>query len=173
MTSKPGQFNCLTHGDAWLANILLQYDSQGQLIDVQFIDFQQSVYTSPAIDLISLIFTSAETETKLQNFEHFIKFYHDHLVNALKLLKYSKRIPTLKELYLDVLDRAFLGVWNGFAVLPTCLAENVQESSSENLLGDNDEGKNYKKKIYNNERYREHMTELLTFFDRRGLVDLC
>lgn len=173
MTSKPDQFNCLNHGDAWLANILLQYDSQGQPIDAQFIDFQQSVYTSPTIDLISLIFSSAETETKIQNFEFFLKFYHDQLVDALKLLKYEKKIPTLKELYLDVHDRAFLGVWNCFAVLPMCLTENVQESSSENLLGQNDEGKNYKRKIYNNERYRKHVTELLTFFDRRGLVDLC
>lgn len=173
MAPRPGQFSCLNHGDAWLANILLQYDSQGRLNDAQFIDFQQSVFTSPAIDLISLIFTSAETDTKLQNFEYFIKYYHGHLVDALNLLNYKKRIPGLKELYVDVLDRAFLGVWHGFAVLPTCLAENVQESSSENLLGENDEGKNYKKKIYNNERYRKHMTELLTFFDNRGLVDLC
>ena len=173
MKPKLDQFNCLTHGDAWLANILFQYDSQGQLRDVQFIDFQQSVYTSPAIDLISLIFTSAETETKLENFEVFIKIYHEQLVEALNLLKYNKKIPTLKELYLETLDRAFLGVWHGFAVLPTCLAENVQESSTDNLMGQDDEGKNYKRKIYNNERYSSHMTKLLTFFDRRGLVDLC
>lgn len=173
MEENPEQFNCLAHGDAWLANILLQYDSNGDVVDCQFIDFQQSVYTSPAIDLLNLIFSSAETETKLQNFEPFLKFYHLHLVDALKHLRYSKSIPTLKELYLDVLDRGFLAVWNGFSVLPTCLVENIQESSTDNLLGENEEGQNYKKKLFNNDRYRKHMTELLKYFDDRGLLDLC
>lgn len=173
MAVKPHGFNCLNHGDAWLANILLQYDSSGRPNDCQFIDFQQSVFTSPAVDLINLIFTSAEIATKFQNFEVFIKFYHEHLLEALKLLNYPKKLPTLKELYLDVLDRGFLAVWQGIAVLPTCLVESIQESSSENLLGENEEGQNYKRKIYNNERYRDHMTDLLTYFDKKGLVDLC
>lgn len=123
---KPGEFNCLTHGDAWIANILFKYDVNGTPSDCQFIDFQQSVYTSPAIDLLNLIFSSAETETKLCNFEYFVKFYHEQLVESLTLFNYSKKIPTLKELYLDVLDRAFLGVWQGFAVMPACMVQNVQ-----------------------------------------------
>jgi Ecdysteroid kinase-like family len=172
MTPKHDGFNCLTHGDAWLPNILFHYDSNSQLTDCQFIDFQQSVYTSPAVDLINLIFTSAETETKFQNFEFFVKFYHERLIKELKLLQYSKKVPTLKELYLDVLDRGFLAVWQGFAVLPPCLIENVEESSTDNLLGDDEEGKKYKEKLYNNDRYRKHMTELLTYFDDRGLVEL-
>lgn len=173
MTRNPNQFNCLNHGDAWVANILFKYDSCGEPIDCQFVDFQQSVYTSPAVDLISLIFTSAEITTKLQSFEHYVKFYHGELVKALTMLAYKKKVPTLKELYLDVLDRGFLAVWHGFAILPTCLVENVQESSSDNLLGENEEGQNYKKKLYNNDLYKEHMTELLKYFDSRGLVDLC
>ena len=166
-------FNCLAHGDAWLPNILFHYNSQDQLTDCQFIDFQQSVYTSPAVDLINLIFTSADTETKFQNFEFFVKFYHEHLVEELKILRYTKKIPTLKELYMDVLDRGFLAVWQGFAVLPASLVENVQqESTTDNLLGEDEEGRKYKEKLYNNDRYRKHMTELLTYFDDRGLVEL-
>jgi Ecdysteroid kinase-like family len=172
MTSKPDQFNCLNHGDAWLPNILFHNDSNGVLDDCQFIDFQQSVYTSPAVDLLSLIFTSAETETKLQNFEHYVSFYHQQLVDALKLLKYAKNIPTLKELHSDLFDRGFLGVWHSFCMLPVALVEGVKESSSDNLLGENEEGLNYKRKLYNNARYQKHMTDLLTYFNRRGLLDL-
>lgn len=172
MSPKPQQFSVLCHGDAWLANMLFRYDDEGR-VDCQFIDFQQSVYTSPAIDLISLIFTSAETESKLKNFEHFVKFYHEQLVEALATLKYAGKIPTLKELYMDVLDRGFLGVWHCFSILPTSLVENVQESSSDNLLGKDAEGQIYKGKIFNNERYRKHMTDLLHYFDKRGFLDLC
>lgn len=171
---KRSQFNVLNHGDAWLANILLQYNSEGAPIDCQFIDFQQSVYSSPSCDLLNLIFSSAHTETKFENFEMFVKFYHEHLVEALLLLNYKKKLPTHKELYLDILDRGFLAVWQGIAVLPNCLApDNIQESSSDNFLGKNEEAVKYKEKIFNNDRYRIHMTELLTYFDKRGLVDLC
>lgn len=170
---KPDEFNVLCHGDAWIANILLQYDSDEQPIDAQFIDFQQSVYTSPAIDLINLIFSSAQIETKFQYFEAFVKFYHKQLEEALKILGSSKQVPMLKKLYLDILDRCFLAVWLGIANLPSCLAENVEDASTDNQLGDNEAGRNYKTKIYNSERYRNHMTELLTYFDKRGLVDLC
>jgi hypothetical protein len=167
-------FNCLNHGDCWISNILFLKDENGNESDCAFIDFQQCVFTSPSVDLLTLIITSASTETKLANFDYYVKFYHENLVETLDLLGYSEKMPTLKDLYMDLIDRSFLGVWNGFAMLPACLAENVQEeSSSENLVGSNEDGVNYKKKLYNNERYRKHMTELLTFFDNRGLVDLC
>lgn len=189
------EFNCLNHGDCWvmflkfhsfnnfilnkkqwvqISNILFCNDENGNVKDCAFIDFQQCVYTSPAVDLLTLIITSADIKTKVQNFDFYIKFYHENLVRTLKCLNYEKKIPTLKELYMDVIDRAFLAVWNSFCMLPACLVEErVEESSCDNLLGSNEEGQNYKKKLYNNERYRKHMTELLTFFDNRGLVDLC
>lgn len=166
-------FNCLNHGDCWISNILFINDASGKAKDCTFIDFQQCVFTSPTVDLLTLIITSASTESKFSNFDFYIKFYHENLVEFLSLLRYNGKIPTLKQLYMDAIDRSYLAVWNGFAMLPSCLAENVEESSSDNLLGTDEEGKNYKRKLYNNERYRKHMTDLLTFFDNRGLVDLC
>lgn len=152
--------------------MLFKYDDNGKLSDCQFIDFQQSAYTSPSIDLLSLIFTSARPETKVQNFELFIKSYHEQLVETLTMFNYCKKIPTLKELYLDVLDRGYLGLWHCIAVLPMCLADNVEDSSTDNLIGEGEAGQIYKMRIYNGDRYRTHMTELLTFFNNRGLVDL-
>lgn len=172
MTPKEDAFNALNHGDCWISNIFLLTDDNGNILDCKFVDFQQSVYASPSIDLLTLIITSAETSTKLQNFEYYIKYYHENLVETLKLLKYTKKMPTLKELFMDTLDRAFLAVWNAFVMLPQCLIENVMESSSDNLLGSDDEGQNYKMKLYNNKLYRQHMTEILTYFDNRGLVEL-
>ena len=73
---------------------------------------------------------------------------------------------------MDANDRAFLAVWNAFVMLPPCLIENLEDSSSDNLLGSNEEGQNYKMKLYNNELYQKHMIEILTYFDNRGLIDL-
>lgn len=172
MTPNANSFNCICHGDSWISNIFLLHDENGNVTDCKFVDFQQSVYASPVVDLLTLIISSSETQTKLQNFEFYIKYYHECLAETLKLLNYTKKIPTLKELYMDVIDKSFLAVWNSFVILPTCLIENVQESSSDNLLGSDEEGQNYKMKLYNNERYRNHMTDILAYFDDRGLVEL-
>lgn len=174
MAPTKNGFNCLLHGDAWLANILFKYDSEGQLEDCRFIDFQQSVYTSPVIDLMHLIFTSAQTDIKLFNIESFVKFYHVHLVNSLHDLNYQNEIPTLKSLQIEILDRGFYALWQCFTILPVIMmTENVEESSMENLVGHDEEAKTYKMKLYGNDRYRKHMTELLHYFNNRGIVDLC
>lgn len=73
---------------------------------------------------------------------------------------------------MDAIDKSFLAVWNAFTILPNCLMENIQEASSDNLLGSDEEGQKYKMKLYNNERYRNHMIEILNYFDERGLVEL-
>lgn len=172
MTPNENGFNCLNHGDCWISNIFLLSDENDNVIDCKFVDFQQSVFASPSVDLLTLIISSAHSSTKLQNFEYYIKYYHEILVETLKLLKYTQKIPSLKELFMDAIDKAFLAVWNAFVMLPPCLIENVEESSSDNLLGRNEEGQNYKMKLYNNERYQKHMIEILTYFDNRGLVDL-
>lgn len=169
--SKNG-FNCLLHGDAWLANILFEYD--GDLpIGCRFIDFQQSVYSSPVIDLMHLIFTSAASDTKIENIEFFVKFYHSHLVNSLRDLHYPNQVPTLKSLQMEFLDRGFYALWQCFVNLPVIMfTELMEESSSANLVGDHEDAKIYKRKLYGNERFRRHMTELLNYFNNRGLVDL-
>lgn len=53
------------------------------------------------------------------------------------------------------------------------MTERAADSCSENLIGEDEAGRNYKKALYCNERYRRHMTDLLTYFNNRGLVDLC
>lgn len=172
MTASESSFNCLNHGDCWISNIFLLSDENGNVTDCKFVDYQQCVFASPAVDLLTLIISSAQTQTKFENFEFYIKHYHECLAKALKLLKYNKKIPSLKELYMDAINRSFLAVWNAFVILPTCLIENVEEASSDNLLGSNEEGQNYKMKLYNNERYRNHMTEILNLSCRFGLLDM-
>lgn len=69
-----------------------------------------SVWSSPAIDLTYLIYTSAASELKIEQFDYLIQFYHTVLVDCLKKLNYSKRLPTLLELQIDVLKRGFYGI---------------------------------------------------------------
>lgn len=102
-------FNVLNHGDLWTNNSLYSYDANGNVTDVQFIDYQMSMWSSPAIDLTYLIFTSAAPELKVKEFDYFIQFYHTELVASFKRLGYKKKIPTLLEIQVDVLKRGLYG----------------------------------------------------------------
>ncbi|CAO1413653.1 unnamed protein product [Diamesa serratosioi] len=166
-------FNVMCHGDMWSNNVMFCYTSDGSIDCCQFVDFQQSVYTSPAIDLLWFISTSTQLDEKLQNFEYYIAFYYENLVTSLNLLNYKKTPPTLKELQMDVLDRQFFGLMACLTTLPNSLVDGFEESSNESLLSPNEVGLNYKRKLYNNSKYATHMKVMFEYFNNRGVMDLC
>lgn len=93
------EFNVLNHGDCWSNNIMFKYDEQGNILETYLVDYQMPRYTSPAYDLIYFLLSSTKLEIKLEDFDYFIKFYHDQLVASLEVLNYRKPIPSLKEIH--------------------------------------------------------------------------
>lgn len=104
------EFNCLNHGDLWCNNIM--FADEGPVERTLFVDLQVGKWGSPAQDLWYLITTSASLDIKVKEFDYFISFYHQRLVECLKLLKYSKHIPSLKELHIMMLK---YGKWGKLA----------------------------------------------------------
>lgn len=102
-------FKVLIHGDAWVNNIMFRYEEEtGEILDTYFVDYQIPRYTSPVQDLLYFILSSVQYEIKLQEFDYFIAFYHQQLVENLQLLKYPKKIPSLKDLHLMLYKH---GIW--------------------------------------------------------------
>jgi hypothetical protein len=101
-------FRVLNHGDVWVNNFLFKYE-EGNLTDVQFIDYQLSFWGSPASDLLCFLITSIQDEDKLQNFDYLVEFYHRELVSSLKKLYYQKPIPSLADLHVDLLEKGSFG----------------------------------------------------------------
>lgn len=97
-----GEFRVLNHGDAWCNNIMYQYDEAGKLAEVNFVDLQMSRFSSPAQDLLYLILSSTELDIKIAKFDYLIKFYHEKLIESLKLLKYPKPLPSLRSLHQSI-----------------------------------------------------------------------
>lgn len=119
-------FNTLNHGDFWLNNIMVKQketirslEAECQSLssgidDVIFIDFQDSCWSSPAIDLHYFLNTSLCESDRPQAFNELIDVYHGELTRVLKNLKYSKSIPTLREFHEQFNARNFYGKKNGF-----------------------------------------------------------
>lgn len=105
----PYDFNVLNHGDLWSNNIMFQYDKDGRITEVYFVDFQVCKWGSPVQDLQYLLVSSCNNDIKVREFDYFIKYYHDELVKNLKLLNYPKEPPKLVDLQVQALKRGYTG----------------------------------------------------------------
>ncbi|KAH8358022.1 hypothetical protein KR200_010706 [Drosophila serrata] len=105
----PTEFNVLNHGDSWANNIMFQYDAFGKIKEVYMVDYQLPKYGTVAQDLQYFLLSSTKFEDKLSKFEYYIKTYHSYLVEHLKILKYSKPIPSLRDIHLSLLKHGSFG----------------------------------------------------------------
>ncbi|XP_055382806.1 uncharacterized protein LOC129612968 [Condylostylus longicornis] len=169
----PNNFNVLNHGDLWCNNIMFQYDTEGNnnINEIYFVDYQISKYGSPSSDLYYFIISSTSFETKISEFDFFVKYYHDKLVENLKLLSYPKRIPLLRDIHIQLLKDKFWALGTASGVMSAVLLDPTEDASIENFLEGSDDGIKFKMNAYLNPRYVKTMEALLPFFDNKGLLD--
>ncbi|ALC45502.1 CG6834, partial [Drosophila busckii] len=165
------EFNCLNHGDCWTNNILFAYDDKGEVKDTLFIDFQRSSFGSPARDLYYFIFNSTQLEIKIEKFDHFIRYYHGELERNLKLLNYSRQIPTLKELHYSLLKNSFWAVSTVAIIMSIILVDPSDNASIATMLNDDENGRNFIKKLFQSERYCKHAEAIYPWLNHRGLLE--
>ncbi|KAH8307630.1 hypothetical protein KR044_006406 [Drosophila immigrans] len=166
------QFNVINHGDCWTNNAMFAYDSQGEVIDTLLVDFQRSNFNTPALDLYYLLLSSPSFDIKLDKFDYFIRYYHSELQRNLQLLKYPRHIPTLRELHTMLLNNPLWAVTTTSTVMSAILLDPTENASIETMMGNDEEGRNFKKKLFNNDRYRKHSELIYPFLNQRGLLDL-
>lgn len=78
---------CMTHGDYWVNNVMLQKNSQNETINNKIVDLQFIRYDSPVRDLLFLAFTSFKEEVVLNNLDAIIKIYYEKFVEVLTEFK--------------------------------------------------------------------------------------
>lgn len=98
-------FVSMCHGDAWINNMMFKSDP----LDVIMYDYQGNSWATPANDILYFIMTSVCDEEKVAYFDDFIEHYHLELSKALKELKYDQHIPTLSELFIDIMEKGQFG----------------------------------------------------------------
>lgn len=105
MHADPTEFNTLNHGDFWLSNLMCNYLPDGNVNQVILIDFQICKWGSPALDLLFFIALSPSSDIRLKEFDHFVYIYWKRLTACLKLLKYKKRLPQLRDLHASLYNK--------------------------------------------------------------------
>nr|AAZ78616.1 CHKov1 [Drosophila melanogaster]AAZ78618.1 CHKov1 [Drosophila melanogaster]AAZ78626.1 CHKov1 [Drosophila melanogaster] len=167
----PTEFNVLNHGDSWSNNIMFQYEESGKIKEVYMVDFQVSKYGTVAQDLYYFLISSTKLEDKLSKFDYYIKVYHDNLLEHLKILKYSKPLPSLRDIHKSLYKYGTFAYSVATGVMAAVLVDPTESASFENFVGDSAEGADFQMKMYNNPRYRKHMQAILPWLLNRGALD--
>ncbi|XP_017079844.2 uncharacterized protein LOC108113679 [Drosophila eugracilis] len=170
--SDPNEFNALNHGDSWSNNIMFQYDAFGKIKEVYMVDYQLPRYGSVAQDLLYFLISSTKLEDKVSKFDYYIKVYHDNLVEHLKILKYSKTIPSLRDIHLSLFKHGFFGYTVATGVMAAVLLDPTESASFENFVGDTEAGVDFQMQLYNSPRYRKHIQVVMPWLLNRGGLDV-
>uniref|UniRef100_A0A0A1XJK5 Hemoglobin subunit alpha-2 n=1 Tax=Zeugodacus cucurbitae TaxID=28588 RepID=A0A0A1XJK5_ZEUCU len=168
LKADPNEFNVLNHGDFWANNIMFQHDDAGKVKETYFVDFQCVRYGSPVNDLYTVLLSSTSLDVKLKYFDYFVKYYHDNLIECLKLLKYPKKLPTLKEIHIALLKYGTLAVSTAAGHMSIVLLEPTEGAELSNLMGTSEESIAFRKHMYTNARYRKHIEVVYPWLYHRG-----
>ncbi|XP_020811380.1 uncharacterized protein LOC110186523 [Drosophila serrata] len=170
-TINPEDFVTLVHGDLWTTNIMFQYDAEGRPSNAIFIDFQFTVWNSPAIDLHYFFLTSLQENLRLEKQPEFVQFYFYKLVDALKKIKYSGRIPSLFEFQQQFRSKAFYAAFASLIFEPPMVYNGKEEASMQQILSLSAKGMRFKNDLYQSEEMRRKLHYTLPFLDHLGLLD--
>ncbi|XP_017079837.1 uncharacterized protein LOC108113673 [Drosophila eugracilis] len=166
-------FNVLTHGDFSASNILYKYDENGSLSEALLLDFQICKWGSPAQDLLMIISISAENDLRYKEFDNFVRIYWEYLIDCLKVLKYEKPLPQLRDIQCSIYKKA--NTFNIFFVvmnhLPGHLLPSCKESNLHTITSTEEAGKIFRLRAYTNPTFVKVIKEFYPFLCNRGLFN--
>lgn len=162
---KDSGLNVLNHGDLWVNNVLFKHSSSGDIVDIKFIDFQIAKYTSPVLDLLYLIWTSANEDVRESRLQELCEIYRLTLNTELEQLGCKERMTSeeLHEDMKDAVDWALVSICNMLPVIVCDAADviNVEEIELTDIEGGIDD--RYLKNL-NGRRYRAMLPKVMMHF---------
>ncbi|KAK3873170.1 hypothetical protein Pcinc_021806 [Petrolisthes cinctipes] len=134
------KYNVVCHGDCWNNNVLFRYNDDGEPVEVMLLDLQINRLSSPATDLIYLMYTSLNGKVRIPNLNIFLDTYYDTF-NTVMEAAGMDMIFTRSELLEEFWSMNGLGAIYAMAVVPFVLLEpedtpdfNKAENMEELLL---------------------------------------
>lgn len=154
--SKPKGLNVLNHGDLWDNNLLFKYDQSKNVTGVKLLDFQNTKFASPVVDLFYFVWTSANEEVRQNSQRELYAVYINQLNSSLEQLGCRERLST-EELLED------LRTYKDWVLFILCFCLPVQMSAPEDALDlstftREDFGSSKYQKLFDGQYYRSCLT---------------
>lgn len=171
-SDETNAFNVLCHGDPWVTNFLYSHDNNKNPSNILFIDFQLSFYGSPITDIYYFFASSTQPNIKEKEFDHLIFHYHTSLVENLNKLNYTGKIPSLRELHIDLLKHGFYAAAMAILIMAISLVEPREDAKMDSLVFESEESADLKRSLFNSPLYVKNLEALFLFLDSRGLLEI-
>ncbi|XP_055643195.1 uncharacterized protein LOC129779633 [Toxorhynchites rutilus septentrionalis] len=164
-------FVALCHGDTWTNNHMYSYHESDKAKDVLLIDYQGPYYGSPVLDILYYIITSTELKLKTEQFDELVQFYQEQLADNLRKLNYPGAIPNLREIHIEILRHGYFAMQCLYSILPVVLADKNDNANLAGFVGDAEENRQFRRDVFNNPLYHEHLKVVIKMLDVRGFLD--
>lgn len=82
------------------------------------IDFQLSVYATPAIDLAYALYMNADIDARESHRDELLKAYHDQFVETLNKLGFMRKPPSLLDFQVELLRNGLMEVFIAINFMP-------------------------------------------------------
>ncbi|KAF5288418.1 hypothetical protein FQR65_LT02070 [Abscondita terminalis] len=164
------KFNVFNHGDLWCNNLMFQYNEDGYLNDVLFVDFQVATFTSPFYDLHFFLATTPNLEVKKTHTNTILKHYYDAFCKNVDVFKLKTKIPTCEEFNKEFCAKAYMGLGVTVTTMHLFKADKREDASITNFLKNEGEG-SFRHHCFNNANYLAYLESSLSFYEKLGLFD--
>uniref|UniRef100_A0A1B6EV79 CHK kinase-like domain-containing protein n=1 Tax=Cuerna arida TaxID=1464854 RepID=A0A1B6EV79_9HEMI len=162
---KPSGLNVLNHGDLWINNMLFKHSDSGEVEDVRFIDFQISRWSSPVLDLVYFLWTSADEEVRGHRQKELFSLYLQTLNSNLEQLGCPERLSAqeLEDDHRAASDYVLLTI---SGTLPLILSESDDAVNMEEITTDDFKSGNAFEHLYNSKRFRAFIPKMMEQFQK-------
>lgn len=164
------EYKVLNHGDSWVNNFLFKYE-EGKPVDVVFVDYQMSYYSTPGIDMNYFLNTSPSNAVRINKQETLIETYYDTFASTLADIR-VKNIPTISMLRKEIKRGEYYGFVAAVGILPlVVLDKEAAKNSSLETIGDAETSAKLRNAMYTNQIYQTAMKDILARMDEHHVLD--
>jgi hypothetical protein len=133
------------------------------------LDFQLSIYASPAVDIFMALYGSMTLENRRQHRDEIILYYHETFVESLRKFGYKKQPPTLLDLNVELTRCGPLGAQLCICYLPYLLTE-FDKLDSDMMYSVNDDTESSKRRLYLRKEFAEVIKAEFEEFFYKGFI---
>lgn len=163
------EFCVLNHGDFWTTNILFQENPLGKPVDALMLDYQMSVYTSPAIDLLYFLNICPEKNLMCAKDDFLLASYLAALRKTMKAIGCKTQPPSMEELKHSMHERRIYGVMAGVVFLPRMMG-NAEDTETFDVILKDLKGET-RMDVFKNPDVTEILKIMLPIMDQRAYFD--
>lgn len=164
-------YKVLNHGDCWVNNMMFRYDDAGRPLELVFIDFQMSFYSSPGIDFNYFINTSPSNELRKIKRDKLFSAYYNSFSKSLRELRSPKAIElTADKVSAEIETRELYGVFAAVSLLPLILKvpDDTQDMSLE-AIADVSKAAEIRLNMFRNPVFIEAIKDIIRRADNNGV----